>query len=84
MNEITSNESTSLLFAIKVLTFYNMLRGALTSYCINLKHFKNFDVPSKVKDLFRFCRTINNICTEKLLFDEDDYIVKVSWFRDHN
>ncbi|XP_031624341.1 uncharacterized protein LOC116341400 isoform X2 [Contarinia nasturtii] len=78
MDEILLNKNFSpVVFATKVLSLYNFLQAALSSYVYSMKHLLNIDVPSKIMDLLNFVRITIKMCSKRMLFDEEDNIAEL-------
>lgn len=79
LTEIQSSKCLpSAAFIYKVNSLYNILQVALSAYAINVHNYLDPNVPPKIVDLLNSIRQTTNICTERMLFHEDDYIVQVS------
>lgn len=78
MSEIRSNEYFSpQAFASKVFSLYNISQIAMSTYVNNIKNFLDQRIPPKIVDLLCSIQMTTIICVERMLFDEDDYVVQV-------
>lgn len=79
LTDITSNKCLpSNAFISKVNSLYNIQQVAMSAYAINVRNYLDPCVPPKIADLLNSIRQTTNVCTERMLFHEDDYIVQVS------
>lgn len=86
LSDIQSNKCLpSATFIYKINSIYNILQVAMSAYAINVRNYLDPHIPPKIIELLNSIRQITNVCIERMLFHEDDYIVQVSeWFSDHD
>lgn len=79
LTEIQSNKIfSSAGFASKVLSLHNILQLAVSTYVSNARNFLDRDVPPKIEELLSYIQLTTVVCVERMLFDEEDFVVRVS------